>query len=86
MKSITYEDIAKLKPQIEKIAMDYGLDFFPVIFELVDYDTVSQLAAYGGFPVRYPLPGPQIGIDRSCSRSISLTCNPVPSPRPARAP
>jgi len=54
MKSITYQDIAKLKPEIEKIAMDYGLDFFPVIFELVDYDTVSQLAAYGGFPVRYP--------------------------------
>lgn len=54
MKSITYQDIAKLKPEIEKIARDYGLDFFPVIFELVDYDTVSQLAAYGGFPVRYP--------------------------------
>lgn len=54
MKSITQEDIAVLQPKIEKIAADYGLDFFPVIFELVDYDTVSQLAAYGGFPVRYP--------------------------------
>jgi stage V sporulation protein R len=30
------------------------LDFFETIFELVDYDQVSQLAAYGGFPVRYP--------------------------------
>lgn len=54
MKSITYQDIARLKPKIQKIANDYGLDFFPVIFELADYDTVSQLAAYGGFPVRYP--------------------------------
>ncbi len=54
MNSITKEDIARLQPGIEKIAAGYGLDFFPVIFELVDYDTVSQLAAYGGFPVRYP--------------------------------
>ena len=54
MRSITQKDIAQLQPRIEKIAAEYGLDFFPVIFELVDYDTVSQLAAYGGFPVRYP--------------------------------
>ena len=52
--SITLEDIAQLQPGIEKIAAGYGLDFFPVIFELVDYDTISKLAAYGGFPVRYP--------------------------------
>jgi len=52
--SITLEDIAQLQPKIETIASDYGLDFFPVIFELVDYDAISKLAAYGGFPVRYP--------------------------------
>lgn len=44
----------KFQPQIEKHAKEYGLDFFPVVFEVVDYDTISQLAAYGGFPVRYP--------------------------------
>ena len=54
MRSATEQDIRKLQPWIEGIARDYGLDFFPVVFELVDYDTVSQLAAYGGFPVRYP--------------------------------
>ncbi len=54
MRTLTVKDIAALQPKIEKIAADYGLDFFPVVFELVDYDTVSQLAAYGGFPVRYP--------------------------------
>jgi stage V sporulation protein R len=54
MKSITYKDIARLQPEVEKIAAGYGLDFFSIIFELVDYDTMSQLAAYGGFPVRYP--------------------------------
>lgn len=40
--------------KIEKIAKDYGLDFFKTIFEMVDYDQMSQLAAYGGFPTRYP--------------------------------
>ena len=52
--SITLDDIKRIQPGIEKISADYGLDFFPVVFELVDYDTISQLAAYGGFPVRYP--------------------------------
>ncbi|MFZ0391158.1 MAG: SpoVR family protein, partial [Calditrichia bacterium] len=51
---ITQQDILELQPEIEKYARDYGLDFFPTIFEIVDYDTMNQLAAYGGFPVRYP--------------------------------
>ncbi|HQU71789.1 MAG TPA: SpoVR family protein [Calditrichia bacterium] len=54
MKSATYSEILDLQPGIEQLARDYGLDFFPVVFEMVDYDTMSQLAAYGGFPVRYP--------------------------------
>jgi len=32
----------------------YGLDFFDVIFELVDYQRMNEVASYGGFPVRYP--------------------------------
>ena len=31
-----------------------GLDFFPTIFELLDSRQMSQFAAYGGFPQRYP--------------------------------
>ncbi|RMF61617.1 MAG: hypothetical protein D6748_01120, partial [Calditrichaeota bacterium] len=54
MKAATKEDIIALQPEIEAYAREYGLDFFPVIFEMVDYDTMSQLAAYGGFPIRYP--------------------------------
>ncbi len=50
----TKEEIIKIQPEIEELARSYGLDFFPVIFELVDYDTMNQLAAYGGFPIRYP--------------------------------
>lgn len=53
-RSATQEDILRIQPGIEKLAADYGLDFFPVIFEMVDWDTMNQLAAYGGFPVRYP--------------------------------
>ncbi len=42
------------RKKICKIAKDVGLDFFETIFELVDYKTLNQVAAYGGFPVRYP--------------------------------
>ena len=31
-----------------------GLDFYPVIYEFVTYDQMSEIASYGGFPVRYP--------------------------------
>lgn len=53
--------MANLTPELEaerkkicKIAKDAGLDFFDTIFELITYDQISQFAAYGGFPVRYP--------------------------------
>jgi len=35
-------------------AREEGLDFFETIFELVDFDQMNQVAAYGGFPQRYP--------------------------------
>ncbi len=44
-------DISK---QVEEHARGYGLDFFPTLFEVVSYDQMNELAAYGGFPVRYP--------------------------------
>jgi stage V sporulation protein R len=40
--------------RIEKIARDYGLDFFPVVYEMLTYDQMNEIAAYGGFPSRYP--------------------------------
>src|SRR5580693_8654810 len=42
------------KERIEKIARGYGLDFFPTIFEILTYDQMNEVAAYGGFPSRYP--------------------------------
>ncbi|MEZ6139305.1 MAG: SpoVR family protein [Zavarzinella sp.] len=43
-----------LKDEIEGYARDYGLDFFDTIFEVVDSDDLNEIAAYGGFPTRYP--------------------------------
>ena len=39
---------------IKAQAREYGLDFFEVIFEVLDFNTMNQIAACGGFPVRYP--------------------------------
>jgi stage V sporulation protein R len=47
-------DLARLQEEIEGHARAYGLDFFPVIFEILDYRMLNQVAAYGGFPTRYP--------------------------------
>lgn len=53
--------MAHLTPELEKarvkileFAKKYGLDFYETIFEIITYDQMSQFAAYGGFPVRYP--------------------------------
>src|SRR5215813_11277070 len=40
--------------RIADIAHTSGLDFFETRFEVVDFDTMQQIAAYGGFPQRYP--------------------------------
>jgi len=46
--------LAGLQKEIESVARSYGLDFFPVVFEVLDYRKLNQVAAYGGFPTRYP--------------------------------
>jgi stage V sporulation protein R len=47
-------ELEEARQEIEQIARSLGLDFFPTIFEMVDYDQINQIAAYGGFPQRYP--------------------------------
>lgn len=39
---------------IKAKAIEYGLDFFEVIYEVLPFETMNQIAAYGGFPIRYP--------------------------------
>ncbi len=43
-----------IQAHVDEVARAYGLDVFPTIFEVVDYDQMNELASYGGFPVRYP--------------------------------
>lgn len=47
-------EIARAQEKMERHARDYGLDFFETVFEVLDYDEINMVAAYGGFPVRYP--------------------------------
>jgi len=47
-------DIQAARDELEARARGYGLDFFETIFEVVDYEEMSMLAAFGGFPQRYP--------------------------------
>ncbi len=43
-----------IQAEVEAHAREYGLDFFPVIFEVLSYKQMNEVAAYGGFPTRYP--------------------------------
>jgi stage V sporulation protein R len=47
-------DLKEIKYEIEDHARSYGLDFFKVIFEVLDYRELNEVAAYGGYPCRYP--------------------------------
>jgi stage V sporulation protein R len=47
-------DLVEIQQKMEGHARDYGLDFFTTIFEVVDADQLNAIAAYGGFPTRYP--------------------------------
>jgi stage V sporulation protein R len=47
-------ELAAFKERIKERAAAYGLDFYDVIFELIDHDELNMIAAYGGFPTRYP--------------------------------
>src|SRR4051812_4364456 len=47
-------DLERWRHEIEGYARQYGLDFYDVVFEVLDYDQLNEVAAYGGFPTRYP--------------------------------
>jgi stage V sporulation protein R len=48
------DDLKKLIPTIFQKCKDFGLDFYPTVIQMLSYDEISEVAAYGGFPVRYP--------------------------------
>ncbi|MGZ3787279.1 MAG: SpoVR family protein [Bacteriovorax sp.] len=47
-------ELLRIRDEILGYAQEFGLDFYPVRFEVCDYDTINILAAQGGFPSRYP--------------------------------
>ena len=47
-------DLSRLRDRLEGYAVDFGLDFFKVNFEMLDYRMMNEVAAYDGFPTRYP--------------------------------
>jgi len=47
-------ELSAIHEEVKELAHNYGLDTYDVIFELVDHDELNMIAAYGGFPTRYP--------------------------------
>jgi stage V sporulation protein R len=47
-------ELRAIQLETEEHARTYGLDFYDTIFEVLDYDEISAIAALGGFPTRYP--------------------------------
>jgi stage V sporulation protein R len=43
-----------IQREIERHARAYGLDFFEIVYEVLDWEEINQVAAYGGYPARYP--------------------------------
>ena len=48
------KELKEYIPVILKACRDWGLDFYPTVVQLLTYDEISEIAAYGGFPVRFP--------------------------------
>lgn len=46
--------LQKAWEQIDGYARRYGLDYYPIIYQVLDYNTLYEVAAMGGFPTRYP--------------------------------
>jgi len=47
-------ELKKMKYEIRGYADAYGLDYYDIIFEVLDYKGMNEVASYGGFPTRYP--------------------------------
>jgi stage V sporulation protein R len=48
------EEEKRIFNHVLNVCKEYGLDFYPTIIQKVRYDEMSEIAAYGGFPHRYP--------------------------------
>lgn len=49
-----HKELKEVIPKIFAACDEYGLDYYPTIIQPMTYDEISEIAAYSGFPVRYP--------------------------------
>jgi len=54
MKTHLTLELEDIRQEVEGYAVEMGLDYFPVLFEMLDWKQINMVAAYGGFPNRYP--------------------------------
>ncbi|MEW5986920.1 MAG: SpoVR family protein [Chloroflexota bacterium] len=47
-------EMAQMQETVERYAREFGLDFTEIRYEMLDYRMINQVAAYDGFPSRYP--------------------------------
>jgi stage V sporulation protein R len=48
------DDFKKAIPTVIKACEDFGLNFHQPLIQMLTHDEISEIASYGGFPVRYP--------------------------------
>src|SRR5687767_12825612 len=75
-----------LRKEIEGHAREFGLDYFETVFEILSHEELNMLAAYGGFPTRYPhwrwgmdYEGLSKGYEYGLSKIYELVVNNDPS-------
>lgn len=51
---LSSKEVRDIQSEIEGHAVAMGFDFFPIVYEMCSHETISEVAAYGGFPTRYP--------------------------------
>lgn len=47
-------ELRALQERIEEYALGYDLDFFEIVYEMLDWEEINEVAAFGGYPARYP--------------------------------
>lgn len=52
--SYTFKELEYWNEKIEGIAKDFGLDYYPQEFEIIDYNDMLAYEVYLGMPARYP--------------------------------
>ncbi len=46
--------LREIQAELAEHARGFGLDFYTIMFEVLTYEEMNEVASYGGFPKRYP--------------------------------